>query len=165
MKSKRLNERGFTILPGTLIAIAISMLLSFVGVSGWIQANAGQSATLQTLATDWTKSATEQARANSNGATLYIDSSAAGKTTWTIFDGPPQTGLGPIDRVASFAGTVTLSGATQFVLAYSPAGAISAQPWTPTTGAVTRVSCPASGQWTLSETINSQTQSISIPCD
>lgn len=149
----------------TIAGVVVSLALTLAGAAGWLQPNIGQSAAAQTRIIDWASTTASIAKSNPTGATLYLDSSTAGSTTWTIFSGPPGTGLGPILRQGSYAGNVQLASSTRFVVAYNRAGVASAQAWSPSSGAVSSVSCPSTGVWTLSVVLNSQTRSISLPCE
>jgi len=149
-----------------IVAVLMSLALTVAGAATWLQPNLGQSSAAQTRITDWANTTASIAKSNPTGTTLYLDSSsAAGKTTWTIFSGPPGSGLGPILQQGTYPGTLQLGSSTRFVVAYNRAGVASAQAWSPSSGAVSSLSCPSTGAWVISVVINSQSRSVSLPCE
>lgn len=154
------------ILLNNVVGIVMGLVLALVGVGVWGVAHVGQANANIVRFTDSVNYARADSRTANNGATLYV-SSTPSTTTWTVYDGRPAFGqsLGPVEKTGTYPGSLTANGASQFAVFFSSAGEATEMAWSPISGQITSwPSCPASGDWSVTQTMGSQTSTIAFAC-
>jgi hypothetical protein len=167
-----IDERGANLLVGTIVGAIISVILLAVGVNVYSGSEPGQMGNSIKGFNSLVARGRSVAQSSGNGATLYISNSGTTSTTWTLYAG--RQGGGSLDATTTIGdtldtethpGSISYGGLTNYAVIFSSAGVAEVVAWSPGTTITSWTACPASGSWSLTDTINAQSVPLTVSCE